>query len=154
MADQTQSPLELLIRPNQTGNIRPNYYNGFKSASVDDATKNDNVVIAWGSGGDSIFTINTPNFGYKVEDDVQETERTYDTVRIKNKDDPEQYVDTKVMTEWQGRNKITNDRTILRFAPPQGDENSEVLNRNNKDFYEKWSTTPDSSGDVITVGND
>jgi len=130
MADKTQSPLELLIRPNQTGNIRPNYYNG-KSARVDEATKNDNVQISWGQSGDSIFTYKTPDFGFKVEDDKEETSRKYDVVRVKNPDDPDQYVDTEVMTQWEGRNKITKDRFILRFGSPQATENTEIISRGN-----------------------
>lgn len=129
MASKSPSPLELLIRPNQTGNIRPNYYNGFRSASPDDETKTDNVVVAWGKGGDSIFTINHPDFGFTVEDVKDETERTYDIVRIKNKDDPEQYVDTEVMTEWKARNKIDQSRITLRFGAPQSSSNTEVLER-------------------------
>lgn len=131
MADKAQSPLELLIRPNQTGNIRPNYYNGMKSATVDENKKNDNVVIAWGSGGDSIFTIQTPDFGFKVEDDKEETSRKYDVVRVKNPDDDQQYVDTEVMTEWQGRNKITKDRFTLRFGSPEATANTEIISRGN-----------------------
>lgn len=131
MADKAQNPLELLIRPNATGNIRPNYYSGLKSAKVDEDKKNDNVVIAWGSGGDSIFTITTPAFGFKVEDDKEEVSRKYDVVRVKNPDDPDQYVDTEVMTEWEGRNKISQDRTILRFGAPQATSNTEIISRGN-----------------------
>lgn len=129
---KTESPLELLIRPNQTGSIRPNYWNGYQSARPDEETKNDNVVVSWGSSGDSIFTVSHPDFGFKVEDEKTETERTYDIVRVKNKDDPEQYVDTEVMTEWKGRNKIDGSRTTLRFGAPAGDANNEILQRGQK----------------------
>lgn len=127
-----ESPLELLIRPNQTGSIRPNYWNGFQSATPADATKNDNVVISFGGSGDSIFTVDNPLGGFKAEDEKNETDRTYDVARIKNPDDPDQYVDTEVMTEWKGKNKIDGSRTTLRFAAPSSDANVEILSRGNK----------------------
>lgn len=126
-----ESPLELLVRPNATGIVRPNARNA-QSTRSDDGTKNDNVVIEFGGSGDSIFAVAYPDYEWKVEDEKGETERTYDTVRVKNKDDPDQYVDTEVMTEWKGRNKIDGSRTTLRFGAPQGDANNEILSRGNK----------------------
>lgn len=149
-----ENPLELLVRPNQSSDFRPPG-NAPRRAQVGDVTKNDNVLVSWGSGGDSIFTVTSPSFGFKLEEDKGEIERTYDVVRIKNKDDPEQYVDTQVMTEWKGRNRIDGSRTTLRFAPPEEDENSEVLEKDKKrhyDFYELYHSGPDNSGEIITGG--
>jgi len=125
------NPLELLVRPNQTADFRP-LPGAPRLAQVGDETKNDNVVVSWGGTGDSIFTIARPPFGFKVEDDKQETERTYDVVRVKNPDDPDQYVDTEVMTEWKARNKIDSSRTTLRFASPTSSQTTEVISRGNK----------------------
>lgn len=131
MVTKTESPLELLVRPNQTGIIRPQPWNT-PSTRADEATKNDMVLLSWGGSGDSIFSIARPDFAWKVEDEKDETERTYDVVRIKNKDDPEQYVDTEVMTEYKARNKIDQSRVTLRFGATQASENTEIISRGNK----------------------
>lgn len=126
-----ENPLELLVRPNQSSDFRPPG-SAPRLAQVGDVTKNDNVLVSWGSGGDSIFTVTSPSFGFKVEDEKQETERTFDVVRVKNPDDPDQYVDTEVMTEWKARNKIDQSRIVLRFTPASSSQDTEVISRGNK----------------------
>jgi hypothetical protein len=58
-----------------------------------------------------------------------ETQRKYDVVRVYNPDDHEQYVDTEQMTEYQGRNKISKERIILRFADTKNTDNTKVLQK-------------------------
>jgi hypothetical protein len=60
-----------------------------------------------------------------------EAERKYDVVRVYNPDDRDQFVDTEQMTEYQGRNKLSDERFVLRFAKPQNTANTEVISRGN-----------------------
>ena len=48
-----------------------------------------------------------------------------------NKDDREQYIDTEVMTEYNGRNKISQDRIQIRFADTKATANTEIISRGN-----------------------
>lgn len=58
-----------------------------------------------------------------------ETERKFDTVRVFNKDDREQYVDTEVMTEYQMRNKLSKERFVIRYGKTQPSDNTEIIKK-------------------------
>lgn len=133
--------LEQIVRPASTADFRPSIVaNKYRPAGPDNPNS-----ITWGKAGDDIFTITaSEKAGFKWDDkdkDKKEITRKYDVVRVKNKDDPEQYVDTEVVTEYQVqsglnfnsdvRNKISKDRYTLRFAKPKATENTEIISRDN-----------------------
>jgi hypothetical protein len=86
-------------------------------------------LVTWGSPGNDIFAVRANLKSEIPKPDWDETERKYDTVRVYNKDDREQYVDTEVMTEFNMRNKIGKDRFTIRFGETQADENSEIIKK-------------------------
>lgn len=126
--------LEKLVRPSQSGDVRPDWRKNIKSASGTD--KNALVDISWGGSGESIFSLQyPPPNGPKLDwpdDKNKETERTYDVVRVKNKDDPDQYIDTEVMTDWRGRNMQTGAMFNMQFGQTQASENIEIISRGNR----------------------
>lgn len=123
--------LENLVRPNESTNYRPPPTNPFASSNPNDSRKFENAKLSWGGAGDGLFTWQNPGFGLTDDTKNDETLRKYDVVRVKNKDDPDQYVDTETMTEYQARNAISKQRITLRFAPPEASENTEIISRGN-----------------------
>ena len=130
------SKLEQIVRPSVSADIRPAYpYQILEAPKVP-----VNTPVVWGNAGDSVFELRA-HAESKVEPAKwPETDRTYDVVRVFNEDDREQHIDTEVMTEYQGRNKISQDRITLRFAKPQDTKNTEVRERD-----KKRSSTPNDN---------
>lgn len=121
------SDLEQIVRPSETGNVRPvNIIAGLRKAP---AVVDPNEVV-WGSAGNDVFQLQAHLQQEVNNRDEDEIQRKYDTVRIKSKDDPNTYVDVEVMTAYQSRNRIDKSRTELRFTPPEADANSEIIKRN------------------------
>lgn len=105
--------LSQVVRPNQTPNVRP--ISGPAVAAGPDETL---ATITWGKSGDDIFNQQGLHYGGTIDDkqtDKVESKRTYDVIRIENEDDPDQYVDTEVMTNYTARNMI--DPTRTQIAP-------------------------------------
>ena len=121
------SKLEQIVRPSQSPTIRPSRP---ISQYVPPAVEDENT-ISWGSAGNSIFTIRAHVAQTVNNNRNDETQRTYDTVRVTNEDDPSQYIDTEVMTEYQARNKIDDSRIVLRFAKTKPSANVQVLSSGN-----------------------
>lgn len=117
--------LEQVVRPSETGEVRPGYISSNRAAPI---VPDENEVV-WGSAGNDVFALQANLKSEVKTGDEEEIERKVDTVRIKSKDDPSVYVDVEVMTEYQARNRIDKSRTTLRFQPPEGDANSEVIKR-------------------------
>jgi len=117
--------LEQIVRPSQSALIRP------AVAIQIYATPKipDNTPVEWGSSGNSIFELHA-----HAEDSLDrnwpEEKRKYDVVRVYNEDDRSQYIDTEVMTEYQGRNKISQNRIVMQFALNSNTKNTEVIERN------------------------
>lgn len=129
----TPESLEKLVRPSQVSSVRPNWRSNLKSAAKSGAPQP--VELSWGGSGESIFSVVTPDpVGFKLEDDPkkEETDRQYDVVRVKNEDDPDQYVDTEVMTDWRGMNLQTGEIVQFKFLGPQNTKNTEVISRGHK----------------------
>jgi hypothetical protein len=118
--------LEYVTRPSESPNIRPGHPTQILAAQKIVA----NNPITWGSPGNSVFdlrassqaTVPLPKF---------ESQRTYDVVRVFNPDDKTQFVDTEQMTEYQGRNKIADDRISLQFATNTNTDNTQVISKGN-----------------------
>jgi hypothetical protein len=131
--------LEYVVRPSMDKAIRP----GTPTQIFETPKVPDNEPILWGGSGDSVFDLQAHAQQELPMPEFPETKRTYDVVRVYNPDDREQFVDTEQMTEYQGRNKISKDRIVLRFTKNQNTANTEVrqrgLTRNNPD-------NPDTSG--------
>lgn len=122
--------LEQIVRPYVSGPIRPAAPIGLQNAPK----ASDMTPHTWGSSGDNIFTLKA-QLNQKIPPakwpDSSEEKRTYDVVRVKNADDPSQFVDTEVMTEYQARNKIDGSRITLRYATNTNTDTTEVISRGN-----------------------
>lgn len=124
--------LEQIVRPSQLTDPKPSYAAmlPYKQASfpVDEDEYN------FGKGDNDVFAVagvaKTADIKLENGQENFEVKRKFDTVRVKSQDDPNTYVDTEVMTEYQTRNKINDERTIIRFTSPQSSENTEVIRRN------------------------
>lgn len=117
--------IEYVVRPNESARIRP----GSPSQILAPPKIVENEPQVWGSSGDGVFDLRAHSQVELKPPEFPETKRKYDVVRVYNPDDREQYVDTEVMTEYQGRNKISKDRIILRFAETQNSKTTEVRQR-------------------------
>jgi hypothetical protein len=131
--------LEYVVRPSQLTNIRP----GTPTQILATPKVIDNQPIVFGGGGDSIFDLNASESVTLPQAKFEES-RTYDVVRVYNPDDKTQFVDTEQMTEYQARNKpsqqskIADDRIQLKFATNTNTENTEVIEKGKKrntNFY-------------------
>jgi len=118
--------LEYVVRPSQSPNIRP----GSPSQMLAPPKVIENEPQVWGSSGDSVFDLRAHTQQELPKPEFPETQRKYDVVRVYNPDDHEQYIDTEQMTEFQGRNKISKDRIVLRFAKTQNTADTKVMQRN------------------------
>lgn len=125
--------LEFVVRPSQSPAIRP----GTPTQIFQTAKVPQNTPITWGNAGQSVFDLHAHSQATVPKPEWPETSRKYDVVRVYNPDDKEQYVDTEQMTEYQGRNTISKERIVLRFAKTQATENTKImqrgLSRNNPD---------------------
>ena len=120
--------MEQLTRPsNRVIQLRPDYPD---QLSKPQPAEKDNTVV-WGSAGRSVFQLRAASNVTLANAKWPETDRKYDVVRVFNKDDRDQYIDTEVMTEYNGRNKISQDRIQIRFADNKNTANSEVISRGN-----------------------
>jgi hypothetical protein len=119
--------LEHVVRPSQSPIIRP----GHRSQLLEAPKIVQNNPQVWGSAGNSVFQLHA-HAQQELPQPLTEKERTYDVVRVFNPDDHEQYVDTEQMTEYQGRNKISNDRITLRFNGSTPSEHTKVISKNQK----------------------
>jgi len=120
--------LEQIVRPSQAPTIRPG-----PAVQIYATPKIvENEPITWGSAGNSVFQLSASASGEAPEATWPESDRTYDVVKVYNKDDREQFIETEVMTEYQGRNKISQDRITIRFAATKDSPNVEVVSRGNK----------------------
>ena len=117
--------LEYIVRPNESARIRP----GTPTQILAQPKVVENEPQEWGSSGDSVFDLRAHTSAEIPQPEFPETKRKYDVVRVYNPDDHDQFVDTEVMTEYQGRNKISKDRIVLRFAKTQSTEHTEVKQR-------------------------
>ena len=126
--------LEQIVRPSQSPLIRP------AAATQIYAIPKipDNAPVEWGSGGDSIFELHG-HAESSIDNKWPEEKRTYDVVRVYNPDDRDQFIDTEVLTEYQGRNKISQDRIVMQFALNSNTKNTEVIERG---LVRKSSGTP------------
>lgn len=90
----------------------------------------DDVLLSFGSPGDNVFQISASNQQDINNDDKQEVRRTYDVVKVKNTEDPDQFVQVEVMTEYQARNRIDEKRTKVRFSKQEATANIDIVSRN------------------------
>jgi hypothetical protein len=123
------SDLTSVVRPNETPDIRPALGNQLRTAAPITAPVDDGSVT-WGGSGNSAFQLRA-NAKSELPPILEEQSRKYDKVKVKNPDDPEQYVETEVMTEYQARNKIDKSRFILRFGETKASDNVEIISKGN-----------------------
>jgi hypothetical protein len=116
--------LEYVVRPSQSPTIRP----GSPSQIFAPIKIPQNTPQTWGSPGNSVFDLHAQS-QVELPQPKFEAERKYDVVRVYNPDDRTQFVDTEVMTEYQARNKLSNERFTLRFATNSNTENTEVIQK-------------------------
>lgn len=118
--------LEQVVRPSQTTQVRPAYSSSGRTAP---AIPDPNEIV-FGTAGNDVFALQASSKGEVDNQTSQETSRTFDTVRIRSKDDPNTYIDVEVMTAYQAKNTIDKSRTQLRFEKPQANADTEIVARN------------------------
>lgn len=122
--------LEQIVRPYVSGQIRPATPVGLQFP----VTSKANVPTVWGAAGQNAFQL-TAAINQKVPPaqwpKSDETQRTYDVVRVFNKDDKTQFVDVEAMTEYQARNKIDGSRITLRYATNTNTDTTQVMSTGN-----------------------
>jgi hypothetical protein len=118
--------LEYIVRPSQSPSIRP----GHPSQILAPSKIPENNPKVWGGSGDSIFDLTAHAKQEVPKPNWPETDRKYDVVRVYNPDDHEQFIDTEQMTEYQGRNTISKERIVLRFAKTKDTADTKVMQRN------------------------
>lgn len=116
--------LEQVVRPSQSPTIRP----GVPTQLLAAPTIPQNEPQVWGSSGLSVFDLRAQT-KQELPEPTFEEQRTYDIVRVFNPDDKTQFVDTEQMTEYQGRNKISQDRITLRFSGNANTTNTQVISK-------------------------
>jgi hypothetical protein len=131
--------LEFVARPFGKSNIRP----GTPTQIFQQPKVPQNEPITWGNAGQSVFDLHAHNQQETPKPEWPETQRKYDVVRVYNPDDHEQYIDTEQMSEYQGRNKISDERIVLRFAKTQNTEHTKVMQRG---LTRKNPDNPDPTG--------
>jgi len=120
--------LERIIRPAQTAGIRPTNFAVARAAPA----SGEEALITWGGPGATVFELKAHiKEDTKPLDEKQETERTFDVVKIKNPDDDTQFIQTEVMTAYQARNKIDGSRIKLFYEPQQAAPNIEIVSTGN-----------------------
>jgi hypothetical protein len=120
--------MEKIVRPaHPIIQLRPDYPDQLGKPQP---AERDNTVV-WGSAGRSVFELRAASNGKAAEAKWPETDRKYDVVRVFNPDDRDQHIDTEVMTQFQGRNKISQDRIQIRFAETKATANTEIISRGN-----------------------
>lgn len=124
------SKLEQIVRPFTSGNIRPASPVGLQFPS----NIKTPVPIVWGKAGQNAFqlsasvSLKTPAATWPKSD---ETQRTYDVVRIHSATDPTTFVDVEAMTEYQARNQIDQSRITLRYTPNTNSPTTTVISTGN-----------------------
>lgn len=122
------APVKLvsIIRPFGQPDIRPppTYVKKAK-----EEPNEDEDLVVWGNSGNSIFALQATSKSDIKPQESDEISRKYDVVRVKNPDDPDQYIETERMTEYQARNKIDGSRITLRFEKTQASENIEIVKK-------------------------
>lgn len=114
--------LERVVRPAQFGYI----------VGVGTPAKNRNTegperpTLEWGSGGASAFDAKLHVFNEIVE--YQEQSRTVDIVRVKNTNDPSQFVDVEAVKQTT-ITKQNGEREITNWQPAKPTENTEIIKK-------------------------
>ena len=118
--------LEFVVRPSQSPNIRP----GTPNQIFEPPKAGDDTPVVWGNGGQSVFDLHA-HAQVELPQPKWEESRTYDVVKVFNPDDKSQFVETEQMTEYQARNRLSPERTQLKFATNTNTENTEVVSTGN-----------------------
>lgn len=119
--------LEMIVRPSTAAPIRPPYPTALL-ATVTPST----AAKTWGSSGNSIFDLRAHADQTIKPAKWPESDRTFDEVKVKSKDDPEVFVSTEVMTQFRAKDPSTGRIGFTqKFPPPQATANSEIVSRNN-----------------------
>lgn len=119
------SDMESLSRPWLPGDIRPS-----KKDTGREPVVAGNAVLTWGKGGGNVFLLAAGiQNNFVVEDDNVEIKRTFDTIRIKQPDNADNYVDVEVMTAYQSRNTISAERRKIAFSKVEASQNVEIIKR-------------------------
>lgn len=122
--------LEQIVRPYTTGAIRPASPLGLQFPVPAKA----NAPTVWGSAGQNAFqltasiNLKTPPAQWPKSD---ETQRTYDVVRVFNPDDHSSYVDTEAMTQYQALNAVDQSRITLNYARVQSSQDVQIMSTGN-----------------------
>jgi hypothetical protein len=119
--------LEMIVRPSAAASIRPAYPTALLAtvATVENAK-------TWGSSGNSIFDLRAHAASTIKPAKWPESDRMYDEVKVKSKDDPEVFISTEVMTQFRSIDPQTGRVGFTqKFPPPAASADVEITSRNN-----------------------
>lgn len=120
--------IERIIRPAQTGGIRPTNF----SVAREVPASGELALITWGGPGATVFELKAHIQQTVKPAEFDEETRTYDVVKVKNPDDETQFIETEVMTAYQSRNKIDGSRTKMFYKPQKASKDIEIVSTGNK----------------------
>src|SRR5687767_13337484 len=94
--------LEHVVRPSQSPQIRP----GTPTQIFATPKVPQNAPQVWGGSGDSVFDLQA-SASQELPEPKNESQRTYDEIKVKSPDDPETFIITEQMTEYQGKSGMS-----------------------------------------------
>lgn len=118
------SRLETFVRPALAPDVRP-----IPTPIVRESTEPEDRIITIGGNGSAGINLNhTLSISYSRQQ-LQETARLYDVVRVKNQGDPTQFVDVDVTHRLKMQNE-KGDAMLVKLKKPPPASNVEILREN------------------------
>lgn len=128
MSNNNGASLEQIVRPSTAPDIRPAYPIYIKTSNPEPSE----TPKVWGSSANSLFDLKAHEEASVKPATWPEEDRTFDEVKVFNKDDKETSVTVEVMTQYNGRNPKTQQKFTQNFNPPTDSDTSEVVSRGNR----------------------
>jgi len=111
--------LELVVRPHESLYVGPR-----KRTTPKQKPEVDEAVLEFGSAGDDVFTAKfNRHTQVIVETETHEVRRHVDIIRVKNKDNPENYVDVESVRQIVSQSAANSGETGKQvvYYNPMGD---------------------------------
>jgi hypothetical protein len=117
--------LESVVRPYAIQGVNP------PKPQVEGPNAPEQAILEFGGSGASVFTVALSAFTEVVTiEPHREISRTFDVVRVKNPDDPKQFVDVESLRKVTLQNVSTGAKREITYAEQQADANTEFVKRN------------------------
>lgn len=117
--------LETIFRGSAIQGINP------PKPQVEGKAKDDEAILEFGGAGASVFTVSLSSFSELTTiEPHRETTRTFDTLKIKNPDDPTQFVEVESLRKVTIQNNATGGKREITYAEQQAGQHVEFVKRN------------------------